>query len=65
MVDITEVLPNRFGSFNFTELEEVKYAVELLRVPLPDIEHESNVAGTEPGEDKSGLEADSNEVQCM
>ena len=34
--DTDRVSPSTFGSFNFSELEQTLYDVELLKVPLPE-----------------------------
>ena len=36
VIDVPEVHPTQFGSFNFTELEDIIYDVQLLRVPIPE-----------------------------
>lgn len=41
VIDLPEVHPTQFGSFNFTELEDIIYDVQLLRIPIP----EGSVAG--------------------
>ena len=35
-VDDSGVYESKFGQFNFTELEETLYDIELLTVPLPE-----------------------------
>ena len=32
----SDVAPNSFGTFNFKELEEVVYDIEILKVPVPE-----------------------------
>ena len=32
----SDVAPNSFGTFNFRELEEVIYDIEILKVPIPE-----------------------------
>lgn len=36
-VRLSDVAPNSFGTFNFKELEEVVYDIEILKVPVPEL----------------------------
>ena len=41
-----EVHPTQFGSFNFTELEDIIYDVQLLRVPIPERSVADGISGS-------------------
>jgi hypothetical protein len=48
-----DVAPNSFGTFNFRELEEVIYDIEILKVPVP--EPATNLGSTLDVEDSDGV----------
>ena len=64
-IEAKDVAPTSFGTFNFRELEEIVYDIEILKVPVPEPSDHEGLGAQEDGDRLEGMEGKESSEELM